>query len=124
MEDPAAADPTQTGRLDPETWIRRIREGDRRLLARAVSAVEMDAPEASLLLAGLAAFTGKARKIGITGAPGVGKSTLVSGLISTVREQGRTAAVIAVDPSSPLTAGRSSEIGSGCRSTRTIRGSI
>ena len=105
MEDPAAADPTQTGRLDPETWIRRIREGDRRLLARAVSAVEMDAPEASLLLAGLAAFTGKARKIGMTGAPGVGKSTLVSGLISTVRGQGRTAAVIAVDPSSPLTGG-------------------
>lgn len=93
------------GRLRPDGWIERIRGGDRLALAKAVSAVEQGAPEAPDLLAGLAPFAGGARRIGLTGAPGVGKSTLVSGLIPIIRAEGRTAAVVAVDPSSPLTGG-------------------
>lgn len=93
------------GPLGPDDWVERIRAGDRLALAKAVSAVEEGAPEAAALMSGLSAYAGGARKIGITGAPGVGKSTLVSGLIPIIRAAGRTAAVIAVDPSSPLTGG-------------------
>lgn len=95
----------QGGRFRPGGWIERIRGGDRLALAKAVSAVEQGAPEAPGLLTGLAPFAGGARRIGVTGAPGVGKSTLVSGLIPIIRAEGRTAAVVAVDPSSPLTGG-------------------
>ena len=94
-----------TRRLDPDSWINQARAGDRRSLARAISAVEEGTPQASVLLAGFSALAGGARRIGVTGAPGVGKSTLVSGLISTIRMEGHTVAVVAVDPSSPLTGG-------------------
>lgn len=93
------------GPLRPDAWIERIRGGDRLALAKAISAVEQGAPEAPGLLAGLSAFAGGARRIGVTGAPGAGKSTIVSGLIPIIRAEGRTAAVVAVDPSSPLTGG-------------------
>ena len=91
--------------LGPDDWVERIRAGDRLALAKAVSAVEEGSPDAAALLPRLSAYAGGARKIGVTGAPGVGKSTLVSGLIPIIRAAGRTAAVIAVDPSSPLTGG-------------------
>lgn len=99
----AAAEPG--GRFRPDGWVERIRGGDRLALAKAISAVEQGAPEAAGLLAGLSGFGGGARRIGVTGAPGVGKSTIVSGLIPIIRAEGRTAAVVAVDPSSPLTGG-------------------
>lgn len=89
----------------PDAWIERIRAGDRLALSKAVSAVEDGSLEAAALLSGLSACAGSARRIGVTGAPGTGKSTLVSGLIPIIRAAGRTAAVIAVDPSSPLTGG-------------------
>lgn len=60
---------------------------------------------AAWLLAAFGVMAGGAPRIGVTGAPGVGKSTLVSGLVSTIRAEGRTVGVIAVDPSSPLTSG-------------------
>ncbi len=91
--------------VDPAGLVDRIRAGDRRSLARLISAVEDGGPEAGPLLAGLATPVGSVRRIGITGAPGVGKSTLVSGLVSIIRNRGETVAVIAVDPSSPLTGG-------------------
>lgn len=86
-------------------WVGKVRSGDRRALARAISAVEEGSRDAPLLLEGFASFTQGARRIGVTGSPGVGKSTLVSRLISCIRERGRTVAVIAVDPSSPLSGG-------------------
>ena len=99
------ADPGSIRDLDPVVYVEQARAGDRRALARAISAVEEDSPESAVVLAGFVPFIRGARRIGITGAPGVGKSTLVSGLISTIREGGHTVAVIAVDPSSPLTGG-------------------
>ncbi len=79
--------------------------GDRRALARLISLVEDDRPGASEVLAELFPRTGGSYVIGLTGAPGGGKSTLTSRLISNVRDGGQTVAVLAVDPSSPFTGG-------------------
>ena len=79
--------------------------GNRRALARAISHVEDNTALAAGLLAGFYATANQALRIGITGAPGSGKSTLSSALITVLRAQGSTVAVIAVDPSSPFTGG-------------------
>ena len=94
------AEPPEVGE-----WVDRVRKGDRRALAQAITATEEGPAAAGDLLEAFTALAGGASRIGITGAPGVGKSTLVSALISTIRTEGRTVAVIAVDPSSPLTSG-------------------
>ncbi|MEX1004765.1 MAG: methylmalonyl Co-A mutase-associated GTPase MeaB [Acidimicrobiia bacterium] len=83
--------------------VERVVAGDRRSLARAISAVE-DA-ENIPLLASLHAHGGHTRVVGLTGAPGTGKSTLTDRLISQARERGLAVGVIAVDPSSPFTGG-------------------
>jgi LAO/AO transport system kinase len=85
--------------------IGRIRQGDVRALARAVSLVEDDAPSAREILSGCFPYTGSAVRIGITGSPGAGKSTLVDGLARRYRAQQSTVGVIAVDPTSPYTGG-------------------
>ena len=90
---------------DPTGWVERARSGDRRALARAISRVEDGSPEGPLLVEGFSRYATGVRRIGVTGAPGVGKSTLVSGLISCIRERRHSVAVIAVDPSSPLSGG-------------------
>ena len=79
--------------------------GDRRALARLITHVENDSPIGQEWLDKLFPHTGRAHIIGITGPPGGGKSTLVNELIGVWRRQNRTVAVIAVDPSSPLTGG-------------------
>lgn len=79
------------------TLLEAVRSGDRRALSRAISLVEREDTES-----GLEAATGV---VGITGPPGAGKSTLISSLIDVIRERGQTVAVLAVDPSSPLTGG-------------------
>jgi LAO/AO transport system kinase len=79
--------------------------GDIRALARVATWIENRAPEAGPLLAELAPHAGRALSIGITGAPGAGKSTLCDQLIRAIRGEGRRVAVIAVDPSSPITGG-------------------
>jgi len=83
----------------------RVLGGDLRATARLISALEDDAPSAAPLLAALFPHTGKAQMVGITGAPGAGKSTLVDALIRHLRGQGRTIGVLAVDPSSPFGGG-------------------
>lgn len=88
-----------------DVLIRRLLEGDARALARAISLVEDDAPEAPRLLSACFPQTGRALRIGITGAPGAGKSTLVDRLGENLREAGKTVGVLAVDPSSPFTGG-------------------
>jgi LAO/AO transport system kinase len=79
--------------------------GDRLALARILTAVENRTPVAEVALRRLYPMAGKAHLVGITGPPGSGKSTLVSALISVVRAAGRPIAVVAVDPSSPITGG-------------------
>ena len=85
--------------------ISALRAGDPRALARAISMVENRASGWSELLKNLFAHSGKARVIGLTGAPGAGKSTLVDQLAKLYRKQDRTIGIIAVDPTSPYTGG-------------------
>ena len=80
-------------------------DGDRRALARLLTAVENRTPTAEAALRRLYPVAGKAHLVGITGPPGSGKSTLVAALIGVVRAAGRAVAVVAVDPSSPITGG-------------------
>ena len=82
-----------------------MRSGDPRTLARAISTVENRAPGWSDLLKALFPHTGKGRIIGMTGAPGAGKSTLVDQLARVYRRQNRTVGIVAVDPTSPYTGG-------------------
>ena len=90
---------------DSRPFLERVRGGDPRALARAISAIEDRAPESLELLKALFPSSGKARLIGLTGAPGAGKSTLVDQLARLYRQQGRTLGIIAVDPTSPYTGG-------------------
>ena len=90
---------------DPTALVDAALAGDRRALARILTAVENRTPVAEAALRRLYPMAGKAHLVGITGPPGSGKSTLVSALIAAVREQGRAVGVIAVDPSSPITGG-------------------
>jgi len=82
-----------------------VRAGDRRALARAITLVENSDPLAYEVVRDLYPETGRAYAIGITGPPGVGKSSLISALVRHVRDQDRTVGVISVDPSSPFTQG-------------------
>jgi LAO/AO transport system kinase len=88
-----------------EPLARRVLSGDRRALARAISLVENRDPAGDALVAELFPSTGKARVTGITGPPGVGKSTLIGSMTKLLREAGRTVGVLSVDPSSPFTRG-------------------
>jgi LAO/AO transport system kinase len=83
----------------------RVLAGDRRALARLLTYIENDEEIGELALEKLFPHTGKAHLIGMTGPPGGGKSTLVNELIRSYRERGAKVAVIAIDPSSPLTGG-------------------
>ena len=82
-----------------------VRAGDARAIARAISLIEDEAPEAAALIAGIYQQTGRAYLVGITGAPGTGKSTLVDALTAEIRRSGQTVGIIAVDPTSPFTGG-------------------
>jgi LAO/AO transport system kinase len=79
--------------------------GNRRALARAISQVEDQAPASRDLLAALFPHSGQAHVVGVTGAPGTGKSTLVNALARAYRAGGKTVGIIAVDPTSPFSGG-------------------
>jgi len=94
----------------PRTWtlaelLEGVRAGDRRALARAITLVENGDPVAYELIKELYPETGRGYAIGVTGPPGVGKSSLISALVRLVREEGTSVGVISVDPSSPFTKG-------------------
>ncbi len=88
-----------------QSTIELLRSGDTRALARAISVVENRSSGWSELLKSLFPHTGKARVIGLTGAPGAGKSTLVDQLAKHYRKENQTVGIIAVDPTSPYTGG-------------------
>lgn len=96
---PPAADPRVRALTE------RVRRGEASAVARALTLVENREGVASAVLHDLWPSTGRALRIGITGPPGAGKSTLVASLISHYRSSGKTVGVIAVDPSSPFTGG-------------------
>jgi LAO/AO transport system kinase len=90
---------------DTQNWIERVRSGDLRALARAITSVENREPGALELLKALFPHSGSAKIIGLTGAPGAGKSTLVDQLAREFRSHAQTVGIIAVDPTSPYTGG-------------------
>ncbi len=98
-----AAD-TNTG-SGVQEWARRALGGERRALARLITIIENRLPEAAAVMREITPHIGKAHIIGITGAPGSGKSTLTNGLIKEFRSRGRSVGVVAVDPTSTLTGG-------------------
>jgi LAO/AO transport system kinase len=83
----------------------RLLAGDKRALARAISLVENRDAEGDRLVAELFPRTGRARIVGVTGPPGVGKSTLIGALTAELRKSGRDVGVLSIDPSSPFTQG-------------------
>jgi GTPase len=88
-----------------ETLAAGVREGDRRALARAITLVENSDPLAYELVREVYPETGSAYVVGITGPPGVGKSTLIAALVRHIRASEKSVGVISVDPSSPFTQG-------------------
>jgi LAO/AO transport system kinase len=82
-----------------------ILRGERRAIARQISGIENNRPEARQILAELYPSTGRAYLVGLTGAPGTGKSTLVNELAKAYRQENKTVAIISVDPTSPFTGG-------------------
>ncbi|MGH3003261.1 MAG: methylmalonyl Co-A mutase-associated GTPase MeaB, partial [Gaiellaceae bacterium] len=88
-----------------ETLASGVRGGDRRALARAITLVENGDPLAYQVVGDVYGQTGHTHAVGVTGPPGVGKSTLLSALIRLARGHGETVGVISVDPSSPFTHG-------------------
>jgi GTPase len=88
-----------------ESLVDGVRRGDRRALARAITLVENSDPLAYELVRELYPETGHAYAVGITGPPGVGKSSLISALVRHIRAQDQTVGVVSVDPSSPFTQG-------------------
>ena len=84
---------------------KKLLAGDKRALARAITVVEAGGQEGTALVKELFHHTGHSHLIGVTGSPGVGKSTLVDALVTEIRKEGKKVAVLAVDPSSPFTGG-------------------
>ncbi len=99
---------SRTGRrrlTDVPALVSAAGDGDPRALARLISLVENDDPALPALAAALAPHTGHAQVIGLTGSPGVGKSTTTNELVRALRARGQRVGVLAVDPSSPYTGG-------------------
>ena len=106
---PADRTASSSASPDVEPLARELRAGDRTMLSRAITLIESKRPDhrhsAAALMQTLLKDTGEAVRVGITGAPGVGKSTLIDALGSMLTGQGRKVAVLAVDPSSRRTGG-------------------
>jgi LAO/AO transport system kinase len=96
-----------TGRrgADPQALIAAARDADPRALARLVSLVEDASPQLRSIMTAIAPLTGHAHVVGLTGSPGVGKSTVAGALVRSYRDQGLRVGVLAVDPSSPFSGG-------------------
>jgi len=91
--------------IDLPDLVARARGGQASAVARLISLVEDDSPALPELSAALMSLSGDAHVVGLTGAPGVGKSTSTSAFVSALRSQGKRVAVLAIDPSSPFSGG-------------------
>jgi LAO/AO transport system kinase len=94
---------TSTGAVDG--LVEAVLSGSRRALARAITAVETSGSEAREIMARLYSHTGQAHVVGVTGSPGIGKSTLVGELARVFRQKNVTVGIVAVDPTSPFSGG-------------------
>jgi LAO/AO transport system kinase len=94
-----------SGAADPADLVAAARDGDPRSLARLVSLVENGSPRLREIMRLIAPHTGRARIIGLTGSPGVGKSTVTGALVRAYRAEGLRVGVVAIDPTSPFTGG-------------------
>lgn len=106
--DPTPSNPAPRSRLTPDDigpLVERLRAGERRAIALAITELERLSTAAPDLLKALQPYLGHALVVGFTGPPGAGKSTLVNALIDQMRKNGRKVGVIAVDPSSPISGG-------------------
>ena len=90
---------------DSAPLAERVRSGDARAIARAISLIEDETPAAAALVRDIFPHTGRSYLVGVTGPPGAGKSTLVDKLTAETRAAGETVGVVAVDPTSPFTGG-------------------
>src|SRR5215469_7044873 len=95
----------KTNSTEAARMLERLRSGDVRALARAVSLVEDGTAEGVELLGACRKDAKRALRVGVTGPPGAGKSTLVDQMVRSLRKEGMTVGVVAVDPSSPYTGG-------------------
>jgi LAO/AO transport system kinase len=86
-------------------YVKKILEGDKRAVARLISDIDDEIPGVREILKEIYPHTGRAYIIGITGAPGVGKSTLVDQMLGHLRKEGKTVGIIAIDPTSPFSGG-------------------
>ncbi len=82
-----------------------LRAGDSRIVARMISAIERDADQARSIIQAIFRYTGRAHTIGVTGAPGTGKSTLVNEIAKQFRRRSKRVGIIAIDPTSPFSGG-------------------
>ena len=101
-------DSRPTGRreaVDVAELVEQARAGKARAVGRLISLVEDESPALREVMAALAPYAGRAHVVGITGAPGVGKSTSTSALVSALRKDGKRVGILAVDPSSPFSGG-------------------
>jgi LAO/AO transport system kinase len=102
---PASSETQDHTTTSLDSFVKRVRSGDVRALARAISTIEDNSAQASQLMKALFRHSGHATVIGLTGAPGAGKSTLVDQLAREYRKQEKTIGIVAVDPTSPYTGG-------------------
>ncbi|HEX9410099.1 MAG TPA: methylmalonyl Co-A mutase-associated GTPase MeaB, partial [Actinomycetota bacterium] len=91
--------------MDPSALAQKVLAGDRRAVARAISMVEDGSPELPALSEAVYPRTGRAYTVGLTGSPGVGKSSLAEHLVRAARARDQAVAVLAIDPTSPFTGG-------------------
>ena len=91
--------------VDPAALASAVLDGETAAVARAITAVENDLPDGRAVLDRIFPHTGKAHIVGMTGPPGAGKSTLVNEIVRESRDRGKKIAVLAIDPSSPITGG-------------------
>lgn len=94
-----------TRAIDVQQLVKGVLRGEKRAIAKTITIIENNEPEAQKIISLIYPKTGRAQIVGITGPPGAGKSTLIEKLVKELRNRGKTVGIVAVDPTSPFTGG-------------------